>query len=161
MERRNEDSAGMNEDRLISPGGEHLRPLTGALKDGSADEHRMEPTAVNPNKVDVGLERFVLAAVRVAPHSEVKDREGSLTIRDFVGQNDRPGAGSENRHPICDSFSEVVAKLEPIDELDDCGRFASRDYQRVRVFEVGLRADFKCSHSEVRQGLEVFYEVAL
>jgi hypothetical protein len=121
MKGRNEYPAGAQENRLIRPCPEHFRALSGVLENRSADEHCVEGPAVYTIQIDFRLERLVLTSIRVAPHREVQNRKWRLPVGNLIGENNCAGASSKRRHPIFDPFGQVVAQLESIDELDDCG----------------------------------------
>ena len=89
-----------------------------------------------PSTSQVGLERFDLASVGVAPDGDVHQREQRLAAEHPLGEHDHARARSEDRHAVSGSLPDGLHQVVRAGELRDRRGLASRDHEALHVGEL-------------------------
>src|SRR5665213_2605753 len=102
--------------------------------DGRADEHGFQVATLRHGDVrDAAID---LTSVSIAFDGDVHEGEAGLRgIRDFTGQQNRPGAASVNRSVLTEAL-EGFGEPFLIEQLQHSGAFAAGDDQAVAPFQI-------------------------
>src|ERR1044072_4624691 len=132
VERRSEDVALPDRDRVVVVRREHLGARAHRLDPRRADEDALHGAALDALDVDRGLEGLVLAAEGVAAHDHVDAAQGLLVlpaVEDLVRDHDHTGAGAVHRHARPDALAQRLQQPEDHRELGHGGGLAAGDHQ--------------------------------
>lgn len=124
-------------DALIRQPGQHLHTGTHALNYGRPNEDRVDRTVAQDRHGQIRLEGVELAAERVPVDRHVDEREdGLFAAGDLSGQDDHPGARTQDRGAGTGQGHDRLAQTPPGDELAHGRAFAARKDQAGDPVEV-------------------------
>ena len=169
MERRGEQAALPHRDdpsvgAAVGDRGQHLDPGADLLHPRCADEHGSNRVSGDPGEVEVVLEAVHLAAEGVATHRHVDPAESELTgdgVGHPVGQQDHPGAGPVDRHPLRHPLHQQLAQAERAGQLVDRGRLPAGQDEGVHLGELLRPPDRTGDHVALGQRGQVLADVTL
>src|SRR5262245_50657082 len=135
MEGGHQDGALAGQHRLVAVAGQRLHRRPDSPDTRSADEHHLDRHRRPVQGGQAGrLERFPLAAVRVALDGDVDEPQGELAgALDVAGENDQPGAGAEQGPAFGVELLERRREVPFLHEVQQRGRLASGDDEAVDV----------------------------
>lgn len=155
-------------------------------KDLDVRPHPFHPRAANENGVHgshalfgraeiqalelkVGLERFPLAPEGIAPDSDIQAAKGLLRIagkigggvRNVMGEEDHPGAGSIDGQPFGDMLPQRVRELKGPRQLVNGSGFSPGNNEPVQAVKLRRTADPDAGGAGCLHGTQVLAKVAL
>ena len=134
------------------------------LDHGAADEDGVHRRLAELGDVEIGLERLVLRAERVAAHHDVEAAERLLPgdrVEHGVGEHDEAGARAVDGHARGDRGLQRRLQAEGASELVHHARLAARDHEAVDLCELLGAPHERHPGAELREHMRVLAEVAL
>src|SRR5437899_4791064 len=150
------------DDRAVPQAREDLDAGSDAADARRADEHRVKGRAPELRDVEVRFEAVDLPAKGVALDGHVHERGERVRMAGHVlGNEDRPGAGAPDRHPLGDAVAELLDDPVLLRELADGRALTPGDDERIDLAELLRPAHVDRGDPEPTERGEVLREVAL
>jgi hypothetical protein len=160
VEAGGENAFALDQNRIPVDPGQNSHPITDPADPGRADEHSPECCIPVPGKVR--LERLALATIGVASHVDIDQSQGTLLRpADLSGQEDEPGAGTEQTPASLVETGHRLTHPGSFHELEHGGAFATGNDEPAQAGQFVLVSNFPDLAPQTGQARSMQVEVAL